>query len=91
MKIMMTLVVKRSVKFNGRKTSVSLEDEFWDSLHEIADSENVTISELLSNIARTSNSNNLSSSIRTFVFDHFRAQAGCSRARLSHLEVAVPT
>jgi len=29
-------IVKRSVKINGRKTSVCLEDAFWTALKEIA-------------------------------------------------------
>jgi predicted DNA-binding ribbon-helix-helix protein len=31
-----TLIVKRSVVLNGAKTSVSLENKFWDGLQEIA-------------------------------------------------------
>ena len=33
---MKSLVVKRSVDIDGRKTSVSLEDAFWSDLKEIA-------------------------------------------------------
>ena len=29
-------IVKRSVNFGGHKTSVTLEDQFWNALHEIA-------------------------------------------------------
>ena len=39
---MATLIVKRSVVLNGAKTSVSLENKFWDGLQEIARSENLT-------------------------------------------------
>jgi predicted DNA-binding ribbon-helix-helix protein len=31
-------IAKRSIVFNGRKTSVSLEDEFWEALKGIANS-----------------------------------------------------
>jgi len=34
---MQSRVIKRSVIIDGRKTSVSLEDEFWKSLRAIAD------------------------------------------------------
>ena len=34
--IVKTLIIKRSVVLNGHKTSVSLENEFWDGLCEIA-------------------------------------------------------
>ncbi|MGB6311474.1 MAG: ribbon-helix-helix domain-containing protein, partial [Pseudolabrys sp.] len=30
-------VIKRSIIRNGHKSSVSLEDQFWDGLREIAD------------------------------------------------------
>ena len=34
---MKSSIIKRSVVFNGHKTSVSLEDAFWNSLKEIAE------------------------------------------------------
>jgi predicted DNA-binding ribbon-helix-helix protein len=68
-----TLIVKRSVVLNGAKTSVSLENKFWDGLQEIARSENLTNSALIERIAGgRRESDNLSSEIRVFVLDHFR-------------------
>ena len=64
--------IKRSVNLDGRRTSVSLEDEFWDGLHEIAAHKNLTVSALVATIARGRNHNNLSSAVRVFVFNHFR-------------------
>ena len=70
---MATLIVKRSVVLNGAKTSVSLENKFWDGLQEIARSENLTNSALIERIAGgRRESVNLSSEIRVFVLDHFR-------------------
>ncbi len=37
-----SLVVKRSIVVSGHKTSVSLEDAFWNALKEIAKARNVT-------------------------------------------------
>ncbi|HME30476.1 MAG TPA: ribbon-helix-helix domain-containing protein [Pseudolabrys sp.] len=51
-----------------------LEDQFWDGLHTIAGSENITISMLVEKIDTNRNSYNLSSAIRIFVLDHFRAR-----------------
>ncbi|HET7806670.1 MAG TPA: ribbon-helix-helix domain-containing protein [Pseudolabrys sp.] len=65
-------VVKRSVVRNGHKSSISLEDEFWDALREIADREQVAISTLVATIDRNRITSNLSSAIRVFVLDHFR-------------------
>ena len=69
---MKSVVIKRSILINGRKTSVSLENEFWDALHEIAEHENVAISALVEKINEGRNNINLSSAIRVFVFNHYR-------------------
>lgn len=70
--VVKTLVIKRSIFINGHKTSVSLEEEFWGGLHEIADREKLTRSDLIQRIADRRDSDNLSSSIRVFVINHFR-------------------
>jgi predicted DNA-binding ribbon-helix-helix protein len=43
-------VVKRSIVVEGHKTSVSLEDEFWNALKEIASERRETLSEVVSHI-----------------------------------------
>ena len=65
-------VIKRSIIRNGHKSSVSLEDEFWDGLREIAAREGVTVSALVATIDHGPNRRHLSSAIRVFVLDHFR-------------------
>jgi hypothetical protein len=40
-----SLVSKRSIVIAGHKTSVSLEDQFWNSLKEIAGERNMTLAE----------------------------------------------
>jgi predicted DNA-binding ribbon-helix-helix protein len=69
---MKSLVVKRSIVAAGHKTSVSLEDAFWDELKEIARGRNITLSELVSSIDSERRHGNLSSSIRLFVLDFYR-------------------
>ena len=69
-------VIKRSITINGHKTSVSLENEFWHGLHEIADHEHATIPLLVEQIDRSSDNCNLSSAIRLFVFNHLRRESG---------------
>ena len=69
---MKSLVVKRSVMIDGHKTSVSLEDAFWNDLKEIAHYQRVTVSKLLENIDKERRQGNLSSAIRLFVFDQVR-------------------
>jgi predicted DNA-binding ribbon-helix-helix protein len=66
-------VVKRSIVIAGHKTSVSLEDAFWEALKEIATVRNATLSEVVASIDASRSQGNLSSAIRLFVLDHFRA------------------
>lgn len=68
-------VVKRSVVVGGHKTSVSLEDAFWTSLKEIATRRGLPLSTQIDAIDRARKTSNLSSAIRLFVLDHFRARA----------------
>jgi len=68
-------VVKRSIVVEGHKTSVSLEDEFWGALKEIAAGRRETLSELVGHIDGDRTHGNLSSSIRLFVLQHYRARS----------------
>ena len=65
-------VIKRSIVIAGHKTSVSLEDAFWQGLKEIADERSMTLSDLVSSIDTDRRHGNLSSAIRLFVLDHYR-------------------
>ena len=47
---MKSLVSKRSIFIAGHKTSVSLEDKYWDSLKEIAAERGMTVGELVRTI-----------------------------------------
>ena len=64
-------IVKHSILINSHKTSVSLENEFWRGLRDIADYERVTVPVLVERIDRGRDTCNLSSAIRVFVFNHF--------------------
>ena len=67
-------VVKRSIVVAGHKTSVSLEDAFWKGLKEIATGRGLTLSEMVGEIDSVRAQGNLSSTLRLFVLDHYRAQ-----------------
>ena len=67
-------VIKRSIVIAGHKTSVSLEDAFWKGLKEIAGGRDITLSDLVATIDTERQHGNLSSAIRLFVLDHYRAQ-----------------
>jgi CheY-like chemotaxis protein len=72
---LMALLTKRSVVIAGRKTSVSLEQEFWSALKAIAAGRGVTASELVGIVDAGRQHSNLSSALRLFVLGHFREQA----------------
>ena len=77
-----SLVVKRTVTVRGHKSSVSLEDAFWNALKEIAAHKEASLSELVTKIDddRTAREQiNLSSAIRLFVLDHYRRIAELKR------------
>ncbi|HSI40669.1 MAG TPA: ribbon-helix-helix domain-containing protein [Xanthobacteraceae bacterium] len=76
-------VVKRSIVIAGHKTSVSLEDQFWDALKEIAASRRSTLSEIVASIDTDRNQGNLSSAIRLYVLGHFR-NGGHHRDSVEH-------
>ncbi len=66
-------VVKRSIVIAGHKTSVSLEDPFWQGLREIAGMRNMTLSDVVASIDTDRHEGNLSSAIRLFVLDYYRS------------------
>jgi len=68
-------VVKRSIVVGGHKTSVSLEEAFWNGMKDIAGERSVTLSQLVGSIDAGRQQGNLSSAIRLFVLDHFRSRA----------------
>jgi len=67
-------VIKRSIVIAGHKTSVSLEDAFWTGLKDIAVARHTTLSDLVASIDTDRRHGNLSSAIRLFVLDHYRAK-----------------
>jgi predicted DNA-binding ribbon-helix-helix protein len=67
-------VVKRSIVIAGHKTSVSLEDAFWQGLKDIASAREMTLSDLAATIDSDRHHGNLSSAIRLFVLEYYRTQ-----------------
>ena len=65
------------------KTSVSMENEFWESLKEIARGRGMTVSELVGTIDSTRINGNLSSTLRLFVLDFYRSK-GSSELQLAN-------
>ena len=68
----MTGQSKRSVTISGHRTSVSLENEFWTALREIAVEQNISLQGLIEQIDAGRSGEGLSSAIRIHVLRHFR-------------------
>ncbi len=71
----MTPVIKRSVVIAGHRTSITLEDAFWNALKHIARMRRSTLSALVASINSQRQHGNLSSAIRLFILDHYQSQA----------------
>ena len=67
---MKSRVVKRSTLVDGHELSVTLEDEFWTALKEIA-ATGKSLTQTLSMIDSQRQNNNLSSAIRVYVLSYY--------------------
>jgi len=76
-------ITKRSVTIAGRKTSVSLEEEFWVGLKEVAAARNMGLFALVTAIRGERENLNLSSALRLAVLDFYRDQIEQHRRRES--------
>ena len=70
------MIRKHSIAIAAHRTSVSLEDGFWQALHEIAVARAMTVPALVAEIDSTRNpAVNLSSAIRLAVLEWYRNAA----------------
>ena len=86
-------VVKRSIVLAGHKTSVSLEDAFWEGLKEIAKTQRKTLSDLATGIDTDREHGNLSSALRLFVLGYYqkRAASGLVVDNFGRAPLNIPT
>ena len=65
--------VKHSVTLRGHRTSISLEDEFWQAFRAIAAERGVTLNQLAVEVDEAREGDvGLASAIRVFVLRHYR-------------------
>ena len=70
---MSTRPIKRSLTLRGHRTSVSLEDEFWQAFRDIAHQQNIPINVLAAQIDETRDiETGLATAIRLFILRHYR-------------------
>ena len=69
--------IKRSLTLQGHRTSVSLEDAFWQAFRDIAREKDMPINALAADIdADRDPETGLGTAIRLYVLAHYRARAG---------------
>jgi predicted DNA-binding ribbon-helix-helix protein len=66
--------VKRSLTLRGHRTSVSLEDVFWDAFRDIAHKDGKTINGLAAQIDEGRGDIGLASALRIFVFERLASR-----------------
>lgn len=63
---------KRSLVIAGHRTSISLEDDFWDALRDMAGERGLSLPALVVEIDSARGSANLSSALRVAILRHYR-------------------
>lgn len=67
--------VKRSFSIRGHRTSISLEQPFWEALKEAAARERMPLAALIARIDERRGSAGLSSAVRVWILDYVRDTA----------------
>jgi predicted DNA-binding ribbon-helix-helix protein len=84
-----SLVLKRSIIIGGHKTSVSLEDVFWNALRDIAQERDETLSKLVASIDANRKAANLSSALRVYVLRFHMDQSARQRELFKQRAITV--
>lgn len=71
----------RTVRWNGWKTSMRLEPEFWDALVDVADQQGISTGELVWRINAQQSDERLTPAIRLFLMEHYRRIAESKQRR----------
>jgi len=71
---MSDLPKKRSLTIKGHRTSISLEDAFWQAARTIAAAQQIPVAQLVETIDANRNDTGLSSAIRLYVLEHYQKQ-----------------
>jgi predicted DNA-binding ribbon-helix-helix protein len=66
---------KRSFTIAGHRTSISLEQPFWEALREIAGHRNLSLAQLVAAIDTARGRTNLSSAVRVHILEYYRNPA----------------
>lgn len=65
---------KHSVNILGHQTSITLEDEFWETLKDTAQQRGLSLNKLIADIDEAREEENLSSAIRIYILKNAAAK-----------------
>ena len=68
-------LTRRTVRVGRDRRDITIEDQFWSGLEEIAALQGTTASQLVMRIDQDCRGENLSSAIRVYVIGHFMSRA----------------
>lgn len=71
---MMEMLIKKSVTIHKHRTSIALEQEFWDVLKDISIEKNYSVEKLIANIDLNRDAS-LASCIRVFVLKYIMSSS----------------
>lgn len=70
-------MAKRSITIAGHRTSISMEEPFWQALGEIAATRRISLAAVIAEIDRNRpDGANLSSAVRLHILDWYRGRSG---------------
>lgn len=72
-------IEKRSVVLRGQKTSISLEEPFWQELRDVAEGRHISISALVAEVDDQRKNANLSSALRVYIFENIKSKLRAAR------------
>jgi predicted DNA-binding ribbon-helix-helix protein len=79
---------RRCVELDGRKACVSLENDFWDCIEQIAVQRGTTLDHLVAQVVGDTAKDDLSAVLRVFVLTHYWQHFGGLTTKVSAPAVA---
>ena len=65
---------KRSFSIKGHRTSLSLEEPFWQALRDVAEARDLSLVSLVNEIDQSRGDVGLSSAVRAYLLNYYRAE-----------------
>ena len=69
---MASTLISRNVTIGGRRTSIRLEEEMWEALHEVCAREGVSIHQFCTEVDRKRRESSLTAAIRVALLAYYR-------------------